>query len=114
MTSPKFPQTVPAVVSNPLHALLVDAKSFEVALMQPTRNPAPLRRVERRPEDQRRRRFEEVFKKLRRHPRRRPRRDITRRDHTGVAETGDERHIGLSFDYRDLAPMGAQVEGGGD
>jgi len=110
----KFLQTRTTVISNPLHALLVYAKPLEVALAQPACNPTPLCRIERRPEDQRRRRFEQVFEHLRRHSRRGPRRHIAGRNHAGIAETGGERHIGLALDHRDFAPMTCQIKSGSD
>ncbi len=102
-----------AVVRDALHALLVHTEMLEVAFAQPACDPAPLSRVERRPEDQRRSGLEQILEDLRRHSRRGPRRHIARRDHTGVAETGGECHVRLTLDHRDLAAENAQIEGGG-
>src|SRR5471030_2610368 len=67
ITATEFVQTLAAVISDALHALLVDAKAFEVAFAQPARDPAPLSRIEGGAEDQRRGRLEQIFEYLRRH-----------------------------------------------
>ncbi|MCY1286799.1 hypothetical protein D9M69_457240 [compost metagenome] len=103
-----------AVERQPLHAQLVGTVAFQLAFAQPARDPAPHRRVRRRAEHHRRLAREQRAQHLARHARRRPRRDIARRDHAGIAEAGFLRGRGAPFQHGHVEAGLAQVPRGTD
>ncbi|MNX78959.1 hypothetical protein D3C86_1105720 [compost metagenome] len=104
-------QAVAAVERQALHAQLVGAIALRLALAQPAADPAPHGRIGAGPEDNGGFALEQRPQDLTRHARCGPRRDIARRDHTGIAEAGLLRRRAAPLEHRHGETGLAQIPG---
>ncbi len=104
-------QAIAAVLGDRHHAALVDAVGALGAVHQHLQTPAPHRRVELRPDDQRPVGHQQPLDRLDRHAGSGPGRRIAGRDFAGVGVAGLERRTLLAVDDRDLVARSRQVIG---
>ena len=105
---------VAAEPGDPLHPRAIAAIALGRALTQPAREPAPLRRRKRGPDDDGRGGLEQLAGQLARHPRCGPGGHIAGRHDAGIAGAGGLGRAAQRVMDVDLMAALAQIPGGGD
>jgi hypothetical protein len=100
-----------AVMGDALHARLVARETLGAAVAQEARQPAPLVRIEPRPQHDRRVAREQPACDLERQSRRRPRTGKSRADAAGIGEARFQRRAALAVDNDDLVSGPGEIVG---